>query len=820
MGLLRLVIRRLRRSPGFTTVAVLTLALGIGANAAIFAVINGVLLKPLPYPEPGSLVHVSHRAPSVAGLNGDLNCSPTMYFTYREHGKTLQSFGLWSNGSASVTGLAEPEQVQVLYFTHGVLDAIGIPPEQGHWFSEEDTQPGAPETVILTHGYWQTRLGGKAGIIGSKLIINSLPRTVIAVMPETFRFLNIYDNQIILPQRFDRSKVFLGNFSFQGLGRLKPGTSLEQSQADLARLLPAWLEEWPTPPGFSRQLFKDAHIQPALRPLKQQVIGDIHQALWVLMGTVGMVLLIACTNVANLLLVRAEGRQHEIAIQAALGAGRGVIARDMLLESLILGLMGGLVGAGLAWAGLRALVASGPSTIPRLSEIQMDGTVLGFTLVVSLIAALLFAAVPILKYATPQIALALRAGGRSMSHSRERHRARNVLVVAQVALAMVLLTACGLMIRTFEAMRHVDPGFQRPEETQLLRVSFPDSVIKEPVRVIRIEDEIRQRLATIPGVSAVSFAGSVPLDTNNSSDVLSFEDKLVPAGSVPTVRRYRYVSPGYFQTMGTPLIAGRDLTWTDLFDARKVGLVSRNLAIEVFGSPQAAIGRRMREGSADPWREIVGVVGDVHSDGMHQPVPATVYWPTYMKNFYDPEFVSRSVTFVVRTSRAGTEKLLDEARKAVWSVQPSVPVYGVRTMKDLYDRSMARTSFTLVMLGIAGSMAFLLGVIGIYGVISYAVTQRTREMGIRRALGAEDGTLHAMFVKQAFALCVVGLAIGLGAAAGLAQYMKTLLYGVTPLDPATYTAVPVGLALATIVASYLPARRASRVDPMDALRAD
>jgi len=405
MRSLRHVFRRLGRAPVFTSIALLTLALGIGANTAIFSVVNGVLIKPLPYPQAQELIGVWHAAPGITGLSGDINCSPTMYFTYGEQNRTFQNFGLWSSGDAGVTGLGDPEQVRATWVTYGILQALGVQPAAGRWFSKADDTPGAPDTVILTYGYWQRRFGGNVAAVGRTLTVNAKPRTVIGVMPRTFRFLNA-DPELLLPHRFDRNKEFLGNFSYQGIARLKPGVSLQQANTDVSRMLGTWLQAWPTPPGFSRALFEHARFAPKLQPLKQEVVGDIGAMLWVLMGTIGLVLLIACANVANLMLVRAEGRQHELAIRAALGAGWSGIARDLLLESVTLGVAGGCLGVALAYGALRLLVSKGPATLPRLNEIAIDPLALAFALAVSLFSGLLFGLIPVLKYAGPQVAMA------------------------------------------------------------------------------------------------------------------------------------------------------------------------------------------------------------------------------------------------------------------------------------------------------------------------------------------------------------------------------------------------------------------------------
>jgi predicted permease len=804
----------------FTAIALITLALGIGANTAIFSVVNSVLIKPLPYPQADSLIGVWHVAPGIGEMGGNLNCSPTMLFTYSEEGRAFDRFGLWSEGSASITGLAQPEQIRAVYVSNGILPALGVEPVQGRRFTEAENKPGSADTAILTYGYWQRRFGGEASVIGRSINVDSSQYRIIGVMPQSFRFLDS-DPEIILPFKFDRNKVFLGNFSYQGIARLKPGVTLEQANADVARMLPNWLNAWPTPPGMDRKIFETARIGPKLQPLKKEVVGDIATLLWVLMGTIGLVLLIACANVANLLLVRAEGRQQELAIRAALGAGWGSIARDMLLESLVLGLTGGALGVGIAYLGLRALVSMGPSQMPRLTEIGIDPVVLAFALAISLFTSLLFGAVPVLKYAGPHIASALRGGGRSSSHSVERHRARNTLVIVQVALALVLLIGSGLMIRTFQALRGVNPGFTNPESIQLLRTFIPDAQVKEPVKAVRMQNDMVEKLAAIPGVTSVSFGGGAAMDGFDSNDPVFAKDKVYAAGELPPIRSYKFIAPDFLKTMGTPLIAGREFTWTDIYQKRDVVVVSENLAREMWGSPEAAIGKQVAERPGGVWREVVGVAGDVRDKGVNKNAPTMVYWPVLVKALWDPEDrVQRSITFIVRTGRAGTESLLTEARQAIWSVNNSLPIYRVRTMKTVYDQSMARTSFTLVMLAIAGGMALILGVVGIYGVIAYAVTQRTREIGIRMALGAEHGGLQRMFVRDGLILAGIGAAIGLAGAAALTSLMSTLLFGVKAMDPVTYVAVSGFLLLAAAVASYIPARKASNVDPIEALRAE
>lgn len=815
---LRHVLRRQWRTPLFTAITLLTIALGIGANTAIFSVINGILLKPLPYPESDRLVAVWQTAP---GMNiPDLNASPATYFTYREEGHTFQDIGLWRSDSVSVTGIAEPEQVDNLTMTDGVLPILGVQPILGRWFSRKDDSPGSPETVMLTWGYWQRRFGGAPDVIGRRLIVDGKAREIIGVMPRNFRFMS-RDAQLILPFQFNRAEVFIGNFSYQAVARLKPGVTLAQANADVARMIPLLSTKFPPPPGFSMQVFDQLHIGPNVRPLKNDVVGTIGNVLWVLMATVCIVLLIACANVANLLLVRAEGRQQELAIRAALGAGWAQIARELLLESVTLGVAGGALGLAMAAAALRVLVTMGSSHLPRIDEIGIDPTVLVFSTVISLFAGLLFGLMPVFKYAGPRLATTLRDGGRTSSEGRQRHRARSTLVVAQVAMAMVLLIASGLMIRTSQQLLHVQPGFTHPEQIQSLRVSIPSATVKEPERVVQIQQEILRAVSAIPGVQTASLTNSITMDGYTDNDPVFAEDHPVAESTLPPLRRFKFVVPGAFQTMGNPVLVGRDLTWTDIFDKRPVVLVSENMARELWHSPSAALGKRVRESPKSPWREVIGVVGNERDNGVNEKAPTIIYWPIMVKEFWgEPVQVRRSPAFIVRSARAGSASLLKEIRQVVWSVNPDLPIAEVRTVQEIYEKSMARTSFTLVLLAIAAGMALLLGVVGIYGVVSYSVSQRTREIGIRMALGATRESVSAMFLRHGLVLTGLGVACGLAVAFAVTRVMTALLFEVSPLDPLTYCAVPAVLLAAALLATYLPARRATGIDPSDALRAE
>jgi predicted permease len=507
-------------------------------------VVNGVLLKPLPFPEPDKLVAVWHTAP---GLNlKELNVSPSTYFTYREEGRTVQDVGLWQNESVSITGIAEPERVPSLVLSDGLLPLLGVQPVLGRWFSRRDDSPGSPETAMLVYGYWQRRFGGDPGVIGRRIMVDGRAREVIGVMPQRFQFMNL-NPSVILPFQLDRNKVHMGNFSFQAVARLKPGVTVAQANTDVARMLPMMQGRFPMPPGMNYKMFEDARIGPNVRLLKQDVIGDAGKVLWVFMATVGIVLFIACANVANLLLVRAEGRQHELSIRAALGAGWTQIARELLFESLSLGVIGGALGLGFAYALIRLLVAIGPAGLPRLNEISIDPQVLLFSMAISLIAGILFGLIPVFKYAGPHLGTGLRDGGRGSSVGRERHRARSVLVVVQVALALVLLISSGLMIRTFAALKQVQPGFTRPGEILTLRVSIPGAAVPDGDALFACSGIFCRRSQRFPASRRPEFP--VRSRWTDRTTMTRFSPK---TGPIPNRRSRRYAGtsmshPGSFR---------------------------------------------------------------------------------------------------------------------------------------------------------------------------------------------------------------------------------------------------------------------------------
>jgi predicted permease len=740
-----------------------------------------------------------------------------MYLTYAEENRAFESIGLWTPGVATITGNGDPEEVPRVAVTLGVLEALGVPPLLGRWFGADDRGGGAGRTVMLSHGYWQRRFGGDPAVIGRTLTVNSEPAEIIGVMPEGFRIRDTDADLLMGPMRFDRSQAMLVPFAYFSIARLKPGMTIADANADLARMIPLWLESWPAPPGADKRVYADVwRIGAAARPLKDDVLGPIGELLWFVMATIGVVLTIACANVANLMLIRGEARQHELAIRAALGAGAGRLARVLLLEGLLIGLVGGVAGLVLADAGVRLLLAFGPANLPRLAEVALDAKVVAAALVVSSVAGLIVGVGPAARLVKAGIQSRLH-GGRTVSEGASRRRIRQSLLTGQIALSAVVLVCAGLLLRAVEAIRTVDPGFTGAEQVQTLRISIRDTQIREPQRVARRQQEIVEALAALPGVGAVGFASSLPMDEfNRLGNGIEVEGRPPDPGGVADVRRFKYVSPRLFDAAGIALLAGRDLTWADLYEGHSVVLLSANMARELWATPTAAIGKRIRIVDDARWHEVVGVVADVHEDGLREAAPSIVYWPSLNGDFS----VSRSVIFAARTPHAGTEAVSRQVQEAVWSVDASLPVTWVRTLRDIYDQHLSRTTFTLGTLLVAAAASLALSVVGLYGVLSYAVSLRRREIAIRLALGAQQREIRGRFVRHGVVLAALGAGAGLVAAAGVTRLMASLLYEVEPVDPLTYAAVAVALVAVAALASYVPARRASAVDPAESLAAE
>ncbi len=805
---LKHALRRLARTPMFSVATITTLALGIGANVAVFSVIYGVMLKPLPYRDPDQLIAVWQTAP---GVNiKDLNASLADYVTYLEHSQTFADVALWTGPDAIVTDKGIAERVSVASITHRMLPLLGVQPLLGRGFVETDDAEGSAEVVMLGYGYWQQHFGGDLNIVGRRITIDGNPVEVIGVLPQSFWLMDT-PHDVARPLRFNRASVHLAGYNFQAIARLKPGITIAQANRDVARMIALELTLFPPPDGMSVKQMQEARLGPNVRLLKDDFLGDIGRSLWVVMATIAIVLLIACANVANLLLVRTEGRSRELAVRLALGAGRARLAREMFVESFAVAFMGGALGVLLAALVITLTLNLIPARLPRLDQVSVDVTTLLFALVVSVVVGVALGALPVLKQGNLRITDALRAGGRNASAGREKNFARGALTVLQVALALVLLIGSGLMVRTFASIRRVQPGFSDPSSLAVMRISIPQAEAKSDTATYAMQRNILDRLQAVAGVSSVSMMDGLPMTGFNSQDPIFASDHSYAENQIPPLRHFIRTAPNTFRTLGTLIIAGREYTWDDLEQDRKVVVISENFAREYWKSAQAAVGQRIRVVPTDPWSEVIGVVADVRHDGVDKPAPSTVYWP---------EDGIRSMTYLVRSTRVNSQAYTNELRAAVRAASASIPVTDVRTMQTVYDKSMSRTAFILTLLAVSGGMALLLAIVGVYAVISYTVAQRTREIGIRIALGAQQRGVQLMFVRNGLVLAGIGAGAGVLVAMAVARVMSSLLFEISPVDPLTYVLVVVGLLAAAALASYLPALRVARVNPAEALRAE
>jgi predicted permease len=794
----RYAARAFAKKPGFAATAVLILALGIGATTAIFSLVYGVLLKPLPFAEPQELVTLRHQTSF-----GTANHGPATYLTYRENSQAFEDIGAWDGTTVSITGGEKPERVEALAVSSSALSLLHVQPALGRLFGAEDDLPGGAPRVILTAGYWERRFGAADDIVGQQVMINGTSTEVIGVLPASFEFLSSRP-AVLLPLPLDPSAPRFISFGFQALARLKPGVTLEQANADVAHMISLL----PAP-------YATLEMRPNVSPLADEVTGNIAEILWMLLAAVGVVLLIACGNVANLFLVRAQDRQQELATRAALGASRGRLARTLLAESVILSLAGGVLGVALAALSVALLRTIAPAELPRLDAVGIDPIVLLFATVVSIASGVLFGLFAVARYGAPSIAM-LKSGSRSAGDAPERNRARNAVVVGQIALALTLLIVSGLMARTLVAMLDVEPGFTGPTQVQTFVVAIPPSFMPDDAQAARTFRDVAERLERVPGVASVGLSSSITMDGEDNGNNLMVEG-FPDEGPAGALRRFKSVGPGYFETMGNRVIAGRAPEWSDILDGRPIVVISETLARHYWQEPSRAIGKRVRACCGDrEWSEIIGVSGDERDDGLNRPPTAIVYWPI----LNDGSYRWRTMAYAVRSNRVGTSSFLRELEQAVWDVNRDLPLASIQTLEEIQAASMAKTSFTLVMLAIAASVALLLGVVGIYGVISYVAAQRTREIGIRMAFGAQLADVRKLFLQHGLRLTGFGIALGIGLALVVTRVMSAYLFGVGPMDPLTYVGVSAALAGIALLATYLPARRAARTDPNVALRAD
>jgi predicted permease len=807
---LRFAMRGLLRHPGFTAVAALTLALGIGANTAVFTLVDGVLIRPLPYRDADRLVSLEHL-----GREGrdQLPMSVGLYITYGRQARSLESLALYRGTALNVVNEGEAQRMRAQMVTPSFFRVLGVEAALGRTFVDSEGAPDGELAVVLSDGLWRSTFGADPDVLGKTLDLNGRLFPIVGVMPPEFGF-PAADARLWVPMVVDPARAPLANFGAGGIGRMAPGATVETVHAELEGLIGRLAELFPESgePAFLREVALRAKVL----PLKEFLVGDVTSTLWVLVGTVGLVLLIACANVANLLLVRADGRRREFAVRVAMGAGRPQVLRWFLSESLVLAAMGGIAGVVIAVIAVRFSTSYVPTDIPRMAEIGVDLRVLAFSAAMALGCAIFFGSFPVLRARRDNPATQLREDAtRGGTSGRERHRLRSVLVVAQVALALVLLVGSGLMFRSFRALRSLDPGFD-VEGVLTARITVPDAEIEGALETANFFRQLGQRLAAQPGVEAVGFIDNAPLTGGVSYYSIEVEDHPRGPDELPIFASNLQTEAGYIEAMGIDLLAGRTFRPGDGAEGARAVLVSRSFA-EHWWPDQNPVGRRMRIGYTDEdWYSIVGVVADAHYRGLQSEPEEAVYWPATVGPADDPAS-ARRMDVVIRTS-ADPRALIAVLRREVGAMNARIPVSNPRPMEEVFGAAMARTSFTVAMLGAASGIALLLGLVGIYGVISYIVAQRTREIGVRMALGATAPAVRGMVVRQGMLLAVSGVAIGLLASVVLSRVMSSLLFGVSAVDPLTYAAVATGLLGVAVLASWIPARRAAGVDPATALR--
>ncbi len=794
---IRYAVRGFLKRPGFTLVALLALALGIGANTAIFSLVNAVLLRPLPFAEPDRLVWVFGN---IRNGGNRASVAPLDYLDFRAQNTTFEQFAASFSVplSLNITGNGDPERLTAAGVTGNYFQVLGVAPMLGRTFQMENETPALSQVSVLSYALWQRRFGGDSTIVGKKITLDSKTYEVIGVMPPDFSFPQRSEAWVPMnfeagPEMKQRRAHFL-----RPIGKLKPGATIEQAQADtdaIARRLEA---EFPaTNTGWNLRLI----------PLQEQLVGNIRPTLFILFGAVGFVLLIACANVANLLLVRAAAREREIALRTALGAGRARIVRQMITESVLLAVVGGGFGALLAVWGVELLVKMSAGTIPSTAKVNIDLTVLGFTLLVSVLTGLLFGMVPALRTLKLNLVSSLKEGGRGGSQSAPRNRTRSALVVIESAVAVVLLIGAGLLVRSFIQLQNVKPGFDATN-VLTMQVNLPRQKYSTNEKTSNFFSQLETRVGGLPGVEAVGLVTELPLSGQPNDFAFTVEGRPPVSPNQRLGADFRRVNEHYFKSLQIPLLRGRNFTAQEIRQAAKITIISELLASAAFPN-EDPIGKRLVIPAAEPvMYEIVGIVGDIRHRAMEFPPYATMYFPTIQPNF---------MNLVIRTP-GDPASLTAAVRREVQAIDPDQPIAAVRTMEEWVDTSVATSRYRTALLGVLALVALVLASTGIYGVMSYSVTQRTHEIGVRMALGARRFDVVKLVIRQGMGLVIIGVALGIGGAFALTRVMASLLFGVTAKDPATFVVVGVVLALVAFVACYIPARRATKVDPLVALR--
>jgi predicted permease len=805
----REALRALRKQPRFFIIASLTLALGIGGVTAIFSVVNGVLLKPLPHPHADRLVTIASTAP---GLGYDrFPLSPDLFLFYRRNNVTFEDMAIFQRRRANLTQTGAPEVVELAITTHGYFPTLGASFAHGRTYTAKEDTSEAPRVVVMSHRLWTRKYASDPSVIGRTIPVDGEPTEVIGVAPQWLDQPQSPD--LWMPARFNPANPPTGAFGFNGIGRLKPSVTPERAVSDLAPLVGRAMQEYIKSDNY-RAFLKEGNYRPLVRSMKEDITGNVREPLWILLGTVAMVLLVACGNVANLCLIRAEARQRELAVRLALGGSRSGLVRKLLVEALVLSAIGGIVGVALAAVALPLLLSVAPSTIPRLDQVQLDPVVLAVAIGSAVVSAIVFGLVPAVRYTRSGVLGALRHGGRSATDHPGRHRGRNLLVVAQTAMALVLLVGSGLLARSFAKLMATEMGFN-PQNVLTFRIGLPVPGYPKPPEIARFGHRLVERLSQIPSIEAAGAITELPM-TTPSGTAFEFRGRPTEPGRLPPIVPYQTVTPGYFAAMRVPLLRGRDFNSSDLREGVRTVIINQVVA-DQYWPGQDPIGKELRQFNGDPktqqiWSTVVGVVKPVRQGGLRDQLRPIVYFPLNEGDENTP----RAFSYVIRGPQA--EGQADAIRQAVWSIDPDLPLAAVQTMGTIVEQSVVQFSFTMLTLGIAAGIALVLGAVGLYGVLSYAVSLRTREIGVRMALGAPPAQVMRSVVRSGITIASLGLILGLAGAAGVTRFLRGLLHETAPLDVATFAGMAALLLVVALVASYLPARRAASVSPLEAMR--
>jgi len=804
-------LRSLLRTPRYTLIAVLTLALGIGANTAIFSVVNGVLLQPLDYPESGQLVNVSGTMPGL-GYNR-VSTSAHYYFIYRSESSAFSDMGMYHRISGSITGSGDPENVNAVAATHSLFPTLGVNAFLGRTFSAEEDGPGAPPVTVISYGLWQRRFGSDRGVIGQMLIINGEMHEIVGVMPRGFDYPQ--DIDVWIPTHLDPENA-PWSMTYPTVGRLAPGVSADQAQASLVAIVDRIIETYYPEGSDWRRMTVDGQYAPVVRSMKEELVGSLEQPLWILLGTVGFVLLIACTNVANLVLVRGESRRRESAVRAALGASWGALARQSLAESSLLAVAGGALGLAAAWLGVPLVLSQAPPQLPRIDNAGVDGSVLLFTLGATLLSVILFGLAPLLRTSPSALFTSLKQGGPGSTPGPRRQLSRAVLVVVQTALALVLMVGSGLLVRSFWRVYDTELGFQY-DDLLTFRITVPDSRYPTATQKTAFHEDLLARLRALPGVEGAALTSIMPIADGTPATTFTIMDSRLAESDPHPLIDHKYVSAGYVEAMGIRLVSGRTFTAADNHGITGQVLVNE-LFVDRFWPGENPLGKQLRFAQQpDLWLSVAGVVGATYEMGVRREQKPLIYLPLMSVEGDDGWSVS-SATFVVRTR--DPRAIAQSVQTALHNVDADIPIARMQTGNEIVAESVVQLSFTMVTLATAAVLALVLGTIGLYGVLSYSVAQRRQEIAVHMALGAEQRRVMQKVVGDGAKITALGIAAGLAGAWALTRLLGGILFGVEALDPLTYGGMATLLLAVAVLAAYLPARRAAAVDPVESMRVE